>query len=410
MRRSLVVVHRWLGLFMAVFLFISGFTGAFISFDHELDSLLNPQFYHAPERDGPLLTALQLADQIEARDPRVEVGYMPVVVERGKAHLVSVNARIDPKTHDHYEVGYNQLALDPVTGAELGRREWGAISLARENVLPFLYRLHYSMHLPEVGGIETGILFMGIVAIVWTLDCFIALYLSFPNLASWRKSFAFRLRDGGYKLNFDLHRSGGVWTWLMLLTLAVTAVSMNLGRQVVRPIVSVFSELSPSPFDVRDPIPHDKQQPPRIDRARALEIGLAEAARRKLDHPVGGLFFSPDFNAYGVGFFEAGNEHGDGGLGNDWLYIDPDQQKVVGVDLPGTGSAGDIFLQAQFPLHSGRIFGLFGRVLVSLLGAVVATLSVTGVVIWARKRRARVQSQQRKKRASSELFTPSQAE
>jgi uncharacterized iron-regulated membrane protein len=57
--------------------------------------------------------------------------------------------------------------------------------------------------------------------------------------------------------------------------------------------------------------------------------------------------------------------------------------------VPGEGSAGDIFLQAQFPLHSGRIIGLPGRIRISLMGLAVATLSVTGLVIWWRKRQAR---------------------
>ncbi|MEQ9209388.1 MAG: PepSY-associated TM helix domain-containing protein, partial [Pseudomonadales bacterium] len=45
MRKSLVVLHRWFGLFIAVFLFISGLTGAIISWDHELDEALNPELY-----------------------------------------------------------------------------------------------------------------------------------------------------------------------------------------------------------------------------------------------------------------------------------------------------------------------------------------------------------------------------
>jgi len=52
-----------------------------------------------------------------------------------------------------------------------------------------------------------------------------------------------------------------------------------------------------------------------------------------------------------------------------------------------------VFLQAMFPLHSGRIIGVAGRVLMSVLGLAVAVLSVTGVLIWARKRRARVLAQ-----------------
>ena len=50
-------------------------------------------------------------------------------------------------------------------------------------------------------------------------------------------------------------------------------------------------------------------------------------------------------------------------------------------------------MQAQFPLHSGRILGLPGRILISTMGLVVAALSVTGVVIWYRKRRARLSAQ-----------------
>jgi uncharacterized iron-regulated membrane protein len=45
--------------------------------------------------------------------------------------------------------------------------------------------------------------------------------------------------------------------------------------------------------------------------------------------------------------------------------------------------------QAQFPLHSGRILGLPGRILVSVMGVVTAALAVTGVVIWWKRRAAR---------------------
>jgi uncharacterized iron-regulated membrane protein len=46
-------------------------------------------------------------------------------------------------------------------------------------------------------------------------------------------------------------------------------------------------------------------------------------------------------------------------------------------------------MQAMFPLHSGRLLGLPGRVLMSFMGVAVAAFSATGVLVWARKRRAR---------------------
>lgn len=383
--RSLGLLHRWFGLAIAAFLFIAGLTGAVISWDHELDGWLNPAFYTAAT-PGAQRPALELADAVERAHPDARVTYLPLAVEAGEAMQVWVAPRVDAGGRLH-ELGYNQVALDPASGAEQARRDWGGVSFSRENLLPFLHKLHYSLEIPLVGGYDVGTLFMGIVAIVWVFDALVALWISFPHPRSWRKSFAFRWSRGGHALLFDLHRSGGVWTWLLLLVLAVTAVSMNLRAQVVTPIVSMFSTLTLNPFDQRTPVAPELAVEPRVDRARILELARAEGARRGWA-PPGGLLYSPEYGVYGVGFFDAGDEHGDGGLGHPWLYFDARDGSPAGADVPGTGSAGDLFLQAQFPLHSGRIIGLPGRILVSLLGLVIATLSATGVVIWLRKRRA----------------------
>jgi uncharacterized iron-regulated membrane protein len=380
-------LHRWFGLFTAVFLFIAGATGAVISWDHELDSALNPTLYHSEQ--GPQRPALDLADAVEAAHPHGRVGYLPLAVPAGEALQIWVEPRIDPISHQPFELSFNQLALNPVTGAEQGKRMWGDISLTRENLLPFLYKLHYSLELPLMGGYDVGSLFMGIVAIVWVIDALVSLLLAFPHPRSWRKSLAFRWKRGGHALTFDLHRSGGVWIWLFLLVLAVTAVSMNLRTQVVVPMVSAFSRLTPNPYDTRTMLEPGQQAEPGISRRQVLVRAKAEAARRGWTAPAGALSYSPEYGMYGVGFFEPGDEHGDGGLGNPWLYFNASDGSPAGADIPGAGSAGDIFLQAQFPIHSGRIIGVTGRVIVSLLGLAVAALSVTGLVLWWRRQRAR---------------------
>jgi uncharacterized iron-regulated membrane protein len=393
-RPLLVILHRWFGLAVAIFLFISGATGAIISWDHELDGMLNPQLFEAHSTGQPR-SGLALASQLEAADPRLRVTYALTALEPGHAAQVSVEGRLNPATGKPYELGFNQVALDPVTGEVQGRRQWGEISLSRENLLPFLYKLHYTMHIPDVGGVELGMWFMGIIGVVWVFDCFIALCLSFPNLRSWRKSLAFRWKEGGHKLNFDLHRSGGVWVWGLLLVLAVTSVSMNLETQLVRPLVASLSTLSPNAFDQRTPKEPGQQADPVLSREQVVTLARAEAARRGWTLPAGGIFYSAAYGLYGVGFFEADNDHGDGGLGNAWLYFDARDGSPAGGVVPGTGSLGDIFLQAQFPLHSGRILGVPGRVMISVMGALVAMLSLTGFLIWLRKRRARLAQQRR---------------
>jgi uncharacterized iron-regulated membrane protein len=46
-------------------------------------------------------------------------------------------------------------------------------------------------------------------------------------------------------------------------------------------------------------------------------------------------------------------------------------------------------VQLQFPLHSGEIAGLTGRIVICITGILVAVLSITGVLVWARRRRAK---------------------
>jgi len=389
MRAIFGKLHRWAGLLTAGFLFFSGITGAIISWDHEIDEVLNHHLFDVTSK-GPAIPSIELAKMIEQRDPRARVVHLFVTPEEGHSLWFFVMPRIDPATGKRFAIDYNQIFLDPNTGVELGRRYWGAVwPVTRENFVSFLYKLHYTMHIPEGWGIELGMWLMGLIGIAWVLDTLIALWISLPNWSAWRRSFAFRWKAGGHRLTFDLHRSGGMWVYLLVLMLAVTSVAMNLRNEVMRPLVSLFSELTPSPFASRTPAPLEKPIEPLIPAARALELGRAEAQRRGWERPAGGLFLSTEVGVWGVGFYEVVDSHGDGGLGNPWLYFDSRTGAAAGADLPGTGSAGDIFLQSMFPLHSGRIIGVTGRVLMSITGALVAMLCVTGVLIWARKRRAR---------------------
>jgi uncharacterized iron-regulated membrane protein len=68
MRATLTVLHRWAGLITAGFLFISGVTGAIISWDHELDEWLNARLF-AATTTKPALPSVELAKMFEQRNP-----------------------------------------------------------------------------------------------------------------------------------------------------------------------------------------------------------------------------------------------------------------------------------------------------------------------------------------------------
>jgi len=416
MRAFATLLHRYAGLLIAGFLFVSGITGAVISWDHELDDLLNPHLMEA-KAEGPPIPSLELAKQIEARNPDIRVTYVPLAPEHAGTSLdFGVEARVDPQTQRQYETGFNQVFIDPASGAELGRRDWGAVwPITKENFVSFLYVLHYTLHLPEMWGIDRwGMWLLGIIAIVWTIDCFTGFYLTLPPakqrantidaaaptaarswLRRWKPAWLVRWRAGATKLNFDLHRAFSLWTWGLLFIVAFTAFSLNLYTEVFYPLMSKVSQVTPGPFDVRTPRSvHDPIEPQRTYE-QAIADGRAIASERGWTQPAGSAFYSPEYGIYGVSFYSPEDDHGVGGAGHKTLYFDGVDGKYLGDYLPWRGTAADLFVQAQFPLHSGRILGLPGRILISALGLVVAMLSVTGVVIWLKKRNARVRSARR---------------
>jgi uncharacterized iron-regulated membrane protein len=204
-----------------------------------------------------------------------------------------------------------------------------------------------------------------------------------------------RWRAGTTKLNFDLHRALSLWMWGLLFVVAFTAFSLNLYAEIFYPLMSRVSTVTPSPYDVRTRVDYDKPITPKIGYDTLLETASAEARNRGWTEPPGSVFYSAEYGIHGVEFFFPNADHGAGGVGHKTLYFDGLDGRYLGDRLPWRGTAADLFVQAQFPLHSGRILGLPGRILISAMGLIVAVLSVTGVVIWAKKRAARATTEAR---------------
>lgn len=391
LRDVLVRLHRYAGLTMAIFLALAGLTGSVITFHHELDEWLNPELYHVASRGAPLPLG-EIEARVEQFDPRARVASVPLTTSANRSLALGVSPRIDATTGQPFALDYNQLFVDPVTGNVMGKRLWGACCVARQQLIPFLYVLHYTLHLPK----RWGVWFMGGIAIIWMFDCFIGAYLTFPRgrpfFIRWRPAWLVKRGAGVYRINFDLHRAGGLWCWGLLLILAVSGASFNLNREIFQPIVSFFSPITPSVFAQRQERHPNSPIEPLVSLDSVLVRAREEAARRGWDAQPYGIFYSPSFGLFGVGF---GEEHPTG-LGSPRLYFDGKDGHLIGERIPGAGTAGDVFLQLQFPLHSGQIAGLPGRIVICATGVVVAMLSITGVVIWLRKRQARLRSAERR--------------
>lgn len=372
LRALAVRLHRYAGVLLAIFLILSGATGSMLAFHAEIDRYLNPAWFAAKTR-GTALPLSTLIAAVEARYPSAYVNRVTLPQLPDSTLRLSLAPRSGSDAAAVTTV--NQVYVDPASGEILGARNWGALRLDRAHLVPFVYELHHRLHLGAWGA---GLL--GGVAIVWVLDCFVGLYLAWPRpaWAALRRALGVKWRAGRARLHYDVHRAGGLWFWPVLLILALSGVYLNLGQEIFRPTLALFTELT-SPPDSAMPTRPNPAALPALD----WDAALARAAQVLPGARLGEIRYTPATGVYRVGF------HTEGDISTRYpgtlVYVAGESGRVLGVQRPNAGTAGDVILEWQFPLHSGQAFGLAGRALIALAGLAAAVLSVTGIVIWRRK-------------------------
>lgn len=400
-RHLWVRIHRYAGLIMTAFLIVVGLTGSLLAFLPELNRLLTPQLFRTPKAE----VALKAADLIEsalALYPNAQ--FNAVNLSTDGTAIIIINPGLNPADGKTYQPNFNQLFLDPYNGLELGRRMVGDWPDGLDNLMPFIYKLHYALALGD-----TGTWILGAVAVVWTIDCFIGLYLTLParqgklNISvpiiqrkaywqRWLPAWKIRWKANSCKLNFDLHRAGGLWVWLALLVFAWSSVMFNM-KSVYMPVTAMVFDY-PNPKSIWGlPKLEKPLQQPKIDWRQAQEITerlLAEHAQLhhfSVKEPVSlNLNRALGFYAYWVR--SSLDVSGVGKGGNTVIAIDANTGEFKGLHLPSGQHSGHTVTNWLVMLHMGRVFGLPYRIFICVLGLMIVMLSVTGVIIWLRKRRA----------------------
>lgn len=388
-RQAYVRLHRWCGLTIALFIVISSLTGAALAFRDELEVMLAPQLQLVEAAPGAVfMSPYVLREKVQSQlgagvfVPTLKLHPLP-----GRALMLGAFAT------GPVPLAYNQVFVNPYDGTVLGKRHSEAISLRPANLVPFLFKLHHSLAMPGVW----GTLVLGIVAVIWTLDCFVGFYLTLPPkrpwLPKWGRAWQVRF-DAWYKTNFDLHRAAGLWLWVVLLLFAWSSVMLTLTSQVYEPVMSsVFSfdkswrgqALLPQPLRQ---MPLSWPEAHQLARQRMAEF----AAERGLTVDVEEQFsFDPRRGLYM--YLVHSDADLRSGVGNTGLLLDarPGLNGAVrGHWLPTRDQAGNTVSNWLGALHMGHVWGLPYRIFIALIGLVATMLSFTGTVIWWKKRKGRV--------------------
>jgi len=400
MRGFFVWLHRYVGLTLALFLIIEGATGSLMAFEADLTNLLDPTLVaRRPSPQAQRLDLATLAERAEALVPQAKFSYFIRVSD--EQVFVRMEARDDPASGKPFEIDHEMIALDPWTGDELGR--YGVYKQGiLANVMPFVEQLHYNLALGE-----RGLWITFVIALLWTIDCFVGFYLTFPLKLEkfwtrWKPAWLIKWRGGFYRVNFDLHRAGGLWFWAMLFVFAWSSVQLTDGSGLYESVMGKLFGFQPYNEELtalHELPPRSETGPLKLDLRAAQTVGerlMAELAQRegfKIEKPIALSRFeeSRQYN------YSVRTDRRFPYDQNASVFFDADTGAFQATLQTNRGRAGNTISNWLRALHmvENPVDYLAYRIFVVVVGLLIVMLSATGVYVWWKKRKARVHASSR---------------
>lgn len=373
MRRLLARLHRWIGLTSGLVVFIVGITGAIYVWEEELFALTHASLVHVSPGESyrpadELLAAAQAA--LPAGHP---VTRLTIHDDRGRAAVAVAQKLTDhAPTYFHEFLWHEEAYLDPYTGRVLGtvNRKYEWIFLTR--------MIHTNLLLAD-----RGTWIVGGSTIVFVLMVLVGIALWWPRNRSLLGS---RLRlklSGNWKrIVFDSHNVLGFYGTAGMLVLALTGPvwTWRWYQDAIVWLLTGRAEL------VGEPVP---TAPPGAARQPMVHQSALDFVRREVPDASRYMIDMPGGKA---AVLTVGAVYDRRSLWEEYerYYFHPSTGAHLGDERFEEKNLGMRWRNSNYGIHTGTLYGWPTQVLASLLCLLVASLPVTGVLIWYPRWRRRL--------------------
>lgn len=367
MKKIIYKLHLWLGLISGLLVFVIAVTGALYAFQEEISSI--GSYHHVVEKNQPFMAPSGLQKMAERQLP-------------GKVlHAVKYQSR--DKAAEAVFYGFNptyyyKVYLNPYTGEVLKVKDMN------RDFFRFIMQGHFYLWLPPVVGqpLVAGATLVFVIVLITGLIIWIP-----KNKAALKNRLWFRWKKGVKwpRVNYDLHVIGGLYVKIFALILALTGLvwgfpwfAQTLHRATGGEKSLMYNDIAPRHHVPTDTLASDQA----IDRVW-LQMQKEYPAAASIEiHPP-----HTDSTLVAANATQADGKY----WKTDYRYFDRYSLKEVKVDHIygrfGDANAADKLLRMNYEIHTGAIIGLPGKILAFLVSLFIASLPVTGIVIWWRKRK-----------------------
>jgi len=351
---------------------IFGITGSILVFHSELDELLNPTLLTVERPVGnpgykPLSDIFQAG--ILAMPKQDQLTFADYPRNGEAAFKLSFS---EPLAADRIQNW--QVYVDPYSAKVIGKRLMsGSDSPFPKTFIGFIFELHYALLLGE----SPGYVIVSIMSALLIISVLTGLIVWWPLTGKWLQALIIKRKASTERFMFDLHKTSGFYSTLVLLPVLFSGIYMNLPENVV-PVLELFSPVTYRYWFHSTPTPNTES----ITMAQAVSIADNRYPTGRPGWIYGATAPTSTYTVCKDGVEEPGSI-----LHRRCVVIDRYSGKILDVDDPAIGTAGEVFTHWQWPLHSGQAFGWTGRILVFLSGLACPVLFITGVIRWLQKRR-----------------------
>lgn len=363
-------MHLWLGLFSGLVVFIVAVTGCLYAFQSEIQDLLQPYRFVTPQE-----TAVLPPSKIwEAADEALPDKHLHAVLYP-KAERAAMAIYYSFEEHYYYFVYVN-----PYTGM---------VQKVKDEYADFFRIIldgHFYLWLPP----EIGQPVVASFTLIFLVMVVSGLVLWWPKKkVNLKQALKIRWNARWRRRNFDLHRVLGFYVMVFALIFALTGLVWGFSwfRDAVfytttggKTFIEYYTPLS-------DSTQVSEANTPAIDRVWAKMNRLYPDADWIEVHPAESKHGAIAANA---------NPDADTYWKMDYRYFDQYSLREIPVDhvwgrFPEAGF-GEKLNRMNYDIHVGAIAGLPGKFLAFCLSALIASLPVTGFMIWWGRRKKPVKA------------------
>jgi uncharacterized iron-regulated membrane protein len=348
MRKLLFNLHLYVALIAGVFIVILGITGSIMAFEQEIDHVFHWNLTYVTPQPAHL-SLVEIAGVVTRAFPGEPISAYGPSTSPGISYQINTRRRA--------------VFVNQYTGAILGTRS-GPDAIA--TFLGTVHQLHLRLLIRNKA--DTGGLIESCAGIAIMFLSLSGLYLWWPL-----KRVKVEWRASGRRSWFDLHNAVGIFSLLFLLVLATTGVVIGFDSTTT-PLFFKITGSTPGPRPPRNSAPHSPDAHPitpdkAVETARAALPG-AEPFAIDVPGPNGTYFIRaryPEDLTPG---------------GRSQIVLDQYTGEVLFAQGSRTAPAGTRMVIVNRAIHTGDIFGIPSKILMSLASLMVVVQLISGVAMW----------------------------